>query len=151
MTTSTAAVKMTIKQKRQWIETQFVTDRYVELALLAIFRRQTADEQRAGQTAYENGMGFTGVDAEFGTSLANAILRYGKLTQGQMFHARKIIRKYWKQLIEVATVKGKAPWCVKNAPEAVQSPPSPKCIKCGQTCAFENDDGDPCCNACILS
>lgn len=139
--------KMTIEAKKQWVNSKLdASQKNVELALLAIFKRQTADEQAAGSTAYSNGMGFSGADAEFGTSLAKAILKYGKLTPGQAPYARRIIGKYWKQLIEVAEAKGTLPGCSKVTVEvAPVAPVGPVfengCKDCG---CPEFHDGEDC-------
>ena len=45
-----------------------------------------------------DGIGFNGVDTEYGNSLAQAIKQYGGLTPKQEFHAWRICRKYWRQL-----------------------------------------------------
>lgn len=119
------STKMTIAAKKQWVINQLdARPRNVELAVMAIFNRQTADEQRTNSTNNNNSMGFNGTDAEFGSSLAKSIVKYGKLSEKQAVYARKIIGKYWKQLIEVAetkratTGKGGAPWVVVATIEA---------------------------------
>jgi hypothetical protein len=123
MTTQTAAVtpekKMTIAQKKAWVISKLdASQRNVELALLAIYNRQTLQEQNAHTTVEDNGIGFTGTDGEFGTSLAKAIIKYGKLTPRQAEFARKIIGKYWRQLIEVAEAKGTMPKTTARAPKS---------------------------------
>lgn len=111
------STKMTIAKKKEWVLAQLdSSQRNVELAVVAIFNRQTSDEQATNSTNNLNSMGFNGTDAEFGSSLAKSILTYGKLSPRQAEYARKLIRKYWKQLIEVAeskrasTGRGGAPW-----------------------------------------
>jgi hypothetical protein len=108
------STKMTIAQKKQWIITVLEKPRNVELAIVAIYNRQTADEQATRSTNQNNSRGFNGLDAEFGTSLAQAVIKYGSLSPRQAPHARKIVGKYWQQLIEVATAKGNAPWCERK-------------------------------------
>jgi hypothetical protein len=109
--------KMTIAAKKQWVVDQLTnSQRAVELALVAIYNRQTADEQATDRTSNVNSMGFNGLDADFGSKLAKAVMKYGKLTPNQLPHARKMLGKYWKQLIEIAETKrrttgrGGAPW-----------------------------------------
>lgn len=84
-------------------------DRAIGRALVALLDRQTADEQATGQTRHHNGMGFTGADAEIGTSMARFFLSRGYLTPKQVAYWRKPrkdgkmkIAIYAGQLLEVA-------------------------------------------------
>lgn len=133
------STKMTQAAKKQWVIAKLDENpRWVEKAVVAIFNRQTNDEQRTNSTNNNNSMGFNGLDAEFGSSLAKAILKYGKLTPNQAGYARKIIGKYWKQLIEVAEAKGTLPGSKQVvativAPEPTQTPSCGDCAE-GKTC-----------------
>ncbi len=85
---------------------------FVERALVALLARQTATEQEYKETNEENGVGFSGTDAEFLTSLAEWVIKSHKkegerLTEKQLGHARKKLQKYWRQLAEIAAEKGK--------------------------------------------
>jgi hypothetical protein len=148
--TSPAAKKLTIADKKAWVISKLdASQRNVELAVLAIFKRQTADEQATNSTNNNNSMGFNGLDAEFGSSLAKNITKYGKLTPNQAGYARKLIGKYWAQLVEVAEAKGTLPGSTKVvatiiAPEAKQAPSvrfEEGCADCGCT---EFHDGEDC-------
>jgi hypothetical protein len=91
------------------------SDEAVRKAVVAIYRRQTADEKASHTTNHQNGQGFNGTDATFGTSLAEQILGLGldwkgqkrtgpsKLSEKQIASARKMIKKYVGQLVEEAT------------------------------------------------
>lgn len=77
-------------------------------ALEVIFEYQTDAEQQAGVTSDLNGVGFTGFDAEFLTSLATQLAakreRYGRdayLSPAQQRSLRRAMPKYAKQLIRV--------------------------------------------------
>ena len=79
----------------------------IERALLVLLDRQTFDEQEQGDTKYNNGIGFTGVDAEFMTSLAMRVRRGYPLSPKQLACMQKTnakgyckLAKYHKQLIE---------------------------------------------------
>jgi hypothetical protein len=140
----TSTTKMTIAAKKQWVISKLdASQRNVELAVLAIFKRQTADEQATDSTNNLNSMGFNGVDAEFGSSLAKSIIKYGKLSPNQATHARRLIGKYWKQLIEVAEAKGTLPGSIKAV--EVKAEVKPKfeegCPDCG---CPEYHDGEDC-------
>ena len=66
----------------------------VRKALVWLYRRQTADEQRSRTTEHRNNMGFSAYDAEFGSSLAEQVLRGRRLSAKQMMWARRLLKKY---------------------------------------------------------
>lgn len=88
----------------------------VERAILAIYERQTADEQAAQKTDKNNGVGFSGFDAKIFSSFAQQIManKYNKgnglrLSPKQFEVARKLdkngnmkIGRYAKQLAGIA-------------------------------------------------
>jgi len=78
------------------------SDNWVIKGTLAIYRRQTADEQRKGRTAHNNGIGFNAMDAEILSSFAYFYRVRGYLTQKQIGVARKRLMKYCKQLTAIA-------------------------------------------------
>jgi hypothetical protein len=73
--------------------------------IVAIYNRQTADEQSADATQEDNKMGFNGVDARFGSSLAKRILSGYSLSPKQMAAGAKMMKKYAGQLLLVAKEK----------------------------------------------
>lgn len=91
---------------KEWVQDRLQTRALtVEWAIVALYERQTQTEQEAHVTAYHNGVGFNAVDADIGTSFAKQIIRSrypkgSRLSAKQMFYARKITMKYWKQLIQ---------------------------------------------------
>lgn len=70
-------------------------------ALVALYRRQTADEQAAGNTVYQNDVGFNGADAGFCSSVAQQLLAGRPLTDKQLAVLQRILPKYYRQLAEV--------------------------------------------------
>jgi SNF2 family DNA or RNA helicase len=74
--------------------------RLIQQALLAMYRRQTLDEQGDHKTTYQNTRGFNGVDAAFGTSLAEQVMKGKGLSDRQYRAAEKMLKKYRKQLKE---------------------------------------------------
>jgi hypothetical protein len=80
-------------------------DAWVLRGLLAIYKRQTSDEQINHSTSHTNGIGFNRYDAEFMTSLAEQYQKKGSLTLKQLKACRKTILKYTKQLTEIANTK----------------------------------------------
>ena len=96
-----------IKHKVVWCKETMVelldsNDKAVLRAILAIYNLQTAEEKCAGVTISNNGVGFNGADVEIMTSFAEGILKYGRLTTKQLKVGRRIIKKYTRQLIEIA-------------------------------------------------
>tara|TARA_S200002703_G_scaffold4056_1_gene5446 strand:+ start:1435 stop:1980 length:546 start_codon:yes stop_codon:yes gene_type:complete len=81
------------------------SDKWVERAVLSIFEYQTEAEQASDATTDDNGVGFNGVDAEFMSSLAKNLKRFGRLTPRQMPYARKKILKYSGQLAKITNSK----------------------------------------------
>lgn len=78
-------------------------DRAVMKALLVLYSRQTAAEQATQATREHNGRGFSAFDAEILSSFAMQVKTRGTLTAKQLEVARKRVRSYWKQLLEVAS------------------------------------------------
>ncbi len=78
-------------------------DYAVERAVLAIFARQTMDEQTSNTTLHTNGKGFNGPDARLGTYYAKWLMSGKRLTGNHLNKARVMMYKYVRQLVEVAT------------------------------------------------
>lgn len=77
-------------------------DKWLCHGLVAIFNKQTAEEQRDGQTQEDNGIGFNGVDAEILTSFAMQFIERSFLTPKQLTITRKKMLKYAGQLTKIA-------------------------------------------------
>jgi len=85
------------------IRTKVSSDpRWAQRAILALYERQTIDEQNSGFTVYKNGMGFSGYDAEILTSFAKQIGNGRTLTTKQLAVAYRRLPRYAKQLALVA-------------------------------------------------
>jgi len=91
------------------------SDHAVARALVVLNERQTAQEQNSKNTINHNGRGFKPCHAFMGTSMANAFLKYGRLTPKQIAYWRKPDKRgtpriacYWKQLLEVAQAKAQS-------------------------------------------
>lgn len=90
-------------QIKFFIKGKLATDsRWAIKALMAIYRYQTEDEQKSDATLENNGVGFTGVDAEFLTSLAKQYQRKGSLSDKQLEYLMKKIPKYWFQIARIS-------------------------------------------------
>lgn len=92
------------KNTLAFVKTQLATNKVWALkALVRIYQEnQTADEQAAKVTSHDNGIGFSGVDAAFASSLAEQYLKRGGLSDKQMGFVFKIIPKYAKQVVAMS-------------------------------------------------
>jgi hypothetical protein len=91
---------------KEFIKTKLLTDqRWLMRGIVAIFEKQTYDEQQTEQTKEHNGVGFTGVDAELMSSFAKQIKAGRTLTTKQLAFAQKKMPKYAGQLLQIAKEK----------------------------------------------
>ena len=90
-------------------------DRAVELAMVALFKCQTSDEQNTSTTKESNGMGFNAFHAESGTYYAKWVLSGKKLTGRHLVKARKMACYYAGQLSTLSDIKAAA--TVRPTPE----------------------------------
>lgn len=68
--------------------------------VIALYYRQTFDEQAIHGTVYQNGQGFNATDAAFGTSVAKQILSGRPITGKQYRVLQKLLPKYHNQLAD---------------------------------------------------
>jgi hypothetical protein len=95
--------KLTLQAKKAQIQKLIDTDdKAVARAVVRIYQRQTASEQRAEHTHLNNSIGFNAPDAKYLTFAAKYVLRNGALTGEHVDRVRAKIRRYWKQLAEIA-------------------------------------------------
>lgn len=86
---------------------------WVQKILLLLLERQTESEQSAETTSESNGVGFAGVDGEYGTSVAKRIKQRGFITDGEYNAWIKESRgypkicKYWRQVNDAIEKKQK--------------------------------------------
>lgn len=99
-------VKMnaTKKDTITFVKNQLASNKVWALkALIRIYQEnQTADEQAAKVTSHDNGIGFSGCDAQFLSSLAEQYLRRGNLSEKQMAFVHKKMPKYARQVIAMS-------------------------------------------------
>lgn len=99
-------VKMnaTKKDTVSFVKKQLATNKlWAVKALVRIYQEnQTADEQAAKVTSHNNGIGFSGCDAEFLSSLAEQYLKRGSLSDKQMVFVFKKMPKYAAQVIKMS-------------------------------------------------
>jgi hypothetical protein len=94
----------------------------VEAALLAIYDRQTAEERAGRYTREANSVGFNKFDAEILTSFVDRLKRGKPLTVDQLPIARRKMKKYWRQLIQVMVTE--APEPLDDTPVLVNARPT---------------------------
>lgn len=76
-------------------------------AIKQLYARQTSDEQSTKTTRVANGRGFNAKDAPFLSDIAKKLPRYDDhMTDRQVHVARKMLVKYWRQLLEVIEENG---------------------------------------------
>lgn len=78
------------------------SQKWLEHGIVAIYRRQTMDEQASFATLHLNGIGFNGADAEIMSSFAKRLERGINLSERQVAAAKKIMPKYAGQLAKIA-------------------------------------------------
>lgn len=89
--------------RKQYIASKIETcDNWLYKAILAIFKRQTQDEQSSDNTKHANQKGFNGADAYILSQYAKWIERHGRLSDKQKAVARKRMVKYAGQLVVIA-------------------------------------------------
>ena len=92
---------------REEIETMIQNqDAAVERAMVAIWERQTADEQETQDTRHHNGRGFAAWSARSGTYYANWVRSGRHLTGKHLAKARKIALHHAGQLTRIANGEG---------------------------------------------
>lgn len=77
----------------------------VERGLLAIFQRQTTDEQHIQIARHRNNIGFSGAHASRGSYYAKWIQSGKHLSGEHVLKGRKLILHYVRQLVEIANEK----------------------------------------------
>ena len=96
-------MKATTKIKREMITKKILNDaRWTTRALLAIYKRQTVEEQEFKTTKEHNAVGFSKYDAEILTSIAEQLINRGSISSKQLEVVRKRIIKYVGQLVKIA-------------------------------------------------
>lgn len=86
-----------------YIRHQLATDPAWALrALVKIYERQTASEKSTQGTIEQNGIGFSGIDGNFFSSLAEQYNRKGTLSEKQMVIVMKRMKKYARQILDLS-------------------------------------------------
>lgn len=91
--------KWTKAEIRNRLETD---DKWLIRGLVAIYNRQTDQEQNNGMTKEENGVGFNGVDSVILSDMAKQHMTRGFLSRRQIEIVRGKMLKYAGQLTKIA-------------------------------------------------
>lgn len=123
------------------------SDSAVLRALYAIYNLQTSTEQAGHSTREVNGVGFSKFDAPFLTDMVVKSRRYGRLTPKQMAVTRNKVKKYHRQLVEIANSRPQRTASTDEAsPTATVSADRPRYVA---SCQCENYDGERKCGWCL--
>ena len=94
---------MTQEHLHNFVKHMLSTDKDWALrALVKIYEKQTATEKTLGAAMNQNGVGFSGVDAEFLGGMAQYYIRRGQLTDKQLSWVMKKMHKYHGQIIDMS-------------------------------------------------
>ncbi len=77
-------------------------DKAVGRAMVALFERQTSDEQASESTKHHNKRGFSAFDAGAGSYFAKWVMSGRQLTGRHLDKARRVALRYVKQLSSIA-------------------------------------------------
>lgn len=88
--------------KEQIKEKLLSDNKWLIRGMLAIYKKQTDDEKQSGITAYDNGVGFNGIDAELLTNFSLQYISFRSLSAKQIEIMRKKMPKYAGQLAKIA-------------------------------------------------
>lgn len=84
---------------KDYIKTQLATNpAWAIRGLVKIYTLQTADEQASDRTSHDNGVGFSGVDANILSSFAKQVNAGRNLSPKQMAIVYKKMPRYWRQI-----------------------------------------------------
>lgn len=97
-------MKTTKSNIQKYVRKQLATNpTWATKALVRIFQENQTDMEKAAETTIEdNGIGFSGTDGQFLSSLAQQFLSRGSLSEKQMAMVHKCIPKYCRQVISMS-------------------------------------------------
>ena len=97
-------MKPTKKATLDYVRSQLsISKVWATKALIRIYKEnQTPSEQNAQTTTEDNGIGFTGVDAPFLSSLAAQYEQKGFLSEKQMGFVLRKMPKYARQVVQMS-------------------------------------------------
>lgn len=98
-------MKITQKARIEFLRKGISTKvKWARRALILVYNNQTSQEQNVGGTIENNGVGFSGTDSVFCSSLAEQLLNKKTLSAKQDVMIMKIMPKYAKQVLAQADI-----------------------------------------------
>jgi hypothetical protein len=96
--------KITKKAIMSFLKAKLSSDeKWAVRAMVRIYtENQTAEEQNASVTIEDNGIGFSGADAEILSSFSQQYISRGWLSPKQMAFVHKLMPKYWGQVASMS-------------------------------------------------
>lgn len=92
---------------KEFIKDKLSTDsRWIKRSLVVLYEFQTEDEKQSEGTYYLNGQGFNGRDGKILSSFSKQVLSGRELSFKQMEICKKLLPKYWKQILVCIDQKG---------------------------------------------
>jgi hypothetical protein len=85
-------------------------------ALIAVYELQTEDEKASHSTRLNNGVGFGAYDAEYLTRQAQYAQKGGHFSAKNFAIIRNKMKRYWRQLAEIANQKEAKKVAVETRP-----------------------------------
>ena len=111
------------------------SDKAVIAALHSIYALQTADEKAGGHTSQVNSVGFSQYDAPFLTDMVRAYRQWGGLTPKQMAVTRNKIKRYHRQLVNIANENE-----AKRVPAPVIEPQADQRVELDEQASIDRDE-----------
>jgi hypothetical protein len=106
-------------------------------AAFAIYHRQTPDEKAIRDTKEKNGVGFSAYDAEPMSRFCNAVAKGWRISPKWMNYARRTMKHYHRQLIEIAEAER------PGGPRPLEAQIEPATLPAAAPCTCELGDGEP--------
>ena len=115
-------MKITKKITLEFVRAQLRSNKaWAIKALVKIFKEnQTSQEQAVEATTVDNGIGFTGVDANFLSSLAKQYIERGALSDTQIKCLFRMMPKYSRQVFEFSDKSRLEAMVRKSLPQGIQ-------------------------------
>lgn len=93
---------------KEQVQFNIATDqKWLEGAICAIYKYQTLEEKREGETKFNNGVGFNGADARKLSYYANWLEGGKHLSGKHLADARRRMGKYAGQILKLIELKSK--------------------------------------------
>lgn len=91
---------------KESIKDKLSTDeRWIRRSLVVLYGFQTEEEKNSEDTIEKNGQGFNGRDGQILSSFSEQVLKGRRLSSKQMDVCKRLLPKYWRQILEVIESK----------------------------------------------